>query len=106
MKYYNSSHLMVFPSFFEGSPRVVKEALASNCLVLCSDISGTRMIDPKGEVLVFFNPGDAETLAKKIIDIIHNYDHYSSRKLKSNQLINKFSPKRIAKERAAFYMKL
>ena len=36
------AHLFVLPSFFEGSPLVIIEALASGCSVVASDLPGIR----------------------------------------------------------------
>ncbi len=48
---YRAASLFVFPSRFEGSPRGVREALASGCPVVASDIPGHRGIDPEGRFL-------------------------------------------------------
>jgi glycosyltransferase involved in cell wall biosynthesis len=60
VKYYLESDLMLFPTYFEGSPRVVQEALQYGLPVIVSDIPGTRVIDPYGESLMFFTPGDID----------------------------------------------
>lgn len=39
---YNQSHLFVLPSFFEGLPLVVVEALACGCQVVLTDLPGLR----------------------------------------------------------------
>ena len=38
------SHLFVLPSFFEGLPLVIMEALASGCRILTTALPGTREI--------------------------------------------------------------
>ncbi len=38
------AHLFVLPSFFEGLPLVIMEALASGCRILTTDLPGTREI--------------------------------------------------------------
>lgn len=39
---YSQSNVLVFPSWHEGSPRVVREALACGCAVVAADIPGNR----------------------------------------------------------------
>jgi len=43
---YQRAHLYVFPSRFEGSPRSVREALASGLPCILSDLPGHRAVDP------------------------------------------------------------
>ena len=38
------SHLFIFPSFFEGLPLVILEALASGCQIITTDLPGVREI--------------------------------------------------------------
>jgi glycosyltransferase involved in cell wall biosynthesis len=43
-KIVRSSHILVLPSFYEGLPLVILEALASGCRVVATDLPGTREI--------------------------------------------------------------
>ena len=51
--HYQGVWSLVFPSRFEGSPRSVREALASGIPALVSDIPGHRGLDPEGRFLRF-----------------------------------------------------
>ena len=42
------SHVFVLPSFFEGLPLVLLEALSSGCRIICSDLSGCRELLERG----------------------------------------------------------
>jgi len=57
---YSSAHVFLFPTYWEGSPRVVQEALQYGCPVVTTDIPGNRVIDPLGKCVQFFPPGDAD----------------------------------------------
>lgn len=46
-KLMQDSHLFIFPSFFEGLPLVVLEALASGCQIITTDLPGIREIVEK-----------------------------------------------------------
>lgn len=50
---YRAADLFVFPSYFEGSPRSVREALACGCPALVSELPGHRGIDPEGDFCRF-----------------------------------------------------
>jgi glycosyltransferase involved in cell wall biosynthesis len=67
--------LFVFPSYFEGSPRAVKEAMAAGCPVVTYDIPGTRFIDPSGESLRLVPLGDLEALAQAIQELLISPAH-------------------------------
>ena len=56
LKHYHKAHIYLFPSLFEGSPRSLREAVASGCSCIASDIAGCRGIDPQGQFLRFRAP--------------------------------------------------
>ncbi len=70
---YNQSKIFVFPSFYEGSPRVVNEALCFNCDIIATDIPGVRSIDSKGEVINYFEAGNAEQLEQIMTKVLGNF---------------------------------
>ena len=56
--------LFVFPSLSgEGSPAVLKEAMACGVPVVASEISGVREVTRPGEEGILVPPGDPEALA-------------------------------------------
>jgi glycosyltransferase involved in cell wall biosynthesis len=101
VKYLNSVNCLVVPSFMEGSPNVVKEAMSCNCPIVATDVGDVRWVigDIEGCYTASFEPNDfadklklalkftkeigrtkgreriiqlgldAETVAKKIIEI-------------------------------------
>ena len=58
------SHLFILPSFFEGVPLVLMEALACGCRVICTDLPGVKEIlnPPDNELVHFFPLPPLETL--------------------------------------------
>ena len=72
--YLNACDCLVLTSFNEGSPNVIKEAMATNCPIVSTDVGDVKEVfgDAKGCLLTSFNPED---LACKIEEILS----YSSR---------------------------
>jgi teichuronic acid biosynthesis glycosyltransferase TuaC len=69
-KWLNASDLVVLTSFHEGSPNIIKEAMACNCVVVSTDVGDVRFIfgDTAGYFLGTFNPNDfAETINQAIL---------------------------------------
>lgn len=64
-KYLNSVNLLVVPSFMEGSPNVVKEAMACNCPIVATDVGDIKWVlgDTKG---CFISSFDTKDFAQKI----------------------------------------
>jgi len=61
---------LVLPSYMEGMPRVVLEAMDLGVPVVASSIPGIRAIDPKGLSIRFHNPGDQSSLAESILAVL------------------------------------
>lgn len=74
---YNQSKIFVFPSFYEGSPRVVNEALCFNCDIVATDIPGVRSIDPNAEVVQYFEAGNVEQMEEVMTKALENYKSVS-----------------------------
>jgi glycosyltransferase involved in cell wall biosynthesis len=64
---YSNAGLFVLPSYYEGLPIALLEALSYGLSVLVSDIPQNREISlPEFR---FFKPGDIETLTKKMVEL-------------------------------------
>ena len=61
----SASDLMLLPSLSEGSPQIVKEAMACNCPIVATDVGDIKEIlgDTEGCYITKFDPID---LAEKI----------------------------------------
>ncbi len=73
--YLSNNHIILInPSYQEWMPTTVIEWLASWCVVLATDVWGTREISEK-EDLLLFESWDLIELKEKLIFIISNYDN-------------------------------
>jgi glycosyltransferase involved in cell wall biosynthesis len=62
----NDHHLLILPSYQEGRPNVVLEAMAAALPVLATDIKGTRELIQHSKTGWLVPPGDADKLAEKL----------------------------------------
>lgn len=68
-KYYLSSDIFILPSFTEGLPRVIIEAMATSLPVIATSVGGTpELLDSTSLV----KAGDIDQLAEKIYQFIHS----------------------------------
>jgi glycosyltransferase involved in cell wall biosynthesis len=68
--WYRRAHLFVFPSFEEGMPNALLEALASGLPLLATDIYGNRALVRPGENGLLVPPGDAAALAQALATLL------------------------------------
>jgi len=73
--YYNMSKLFVLPSYYEGNPKVLLEAMACGNVVIGTDVPGINDVIVDGET-GFLAELSSRSLAEKIRDALLNYDHY------------------------------
>ena len=93
---YSMADCLVFPSRWEGSPRVVKEALAFGCPVVAADIPGNRIIDPDGSAICFVKNQSKYDYVKSIIGLIEKPGYIPL------GFMGKFSPETVAKKYLLF----
>ena len=68
--HYNSAHLSIFPSIYEGFGLPPLEALVCKCPILVSDIPAFKEIYK--DIAYYFNPYDESDLIKKIEFLLEN----------------------------------
>lgn len=100
---YKQADIFVFPSFLEGSPRVVNEALAFGLPIIASDIPSIRTIDPEARAIQYFQPGDIFKMSELMTNIADNADLRRSLREKSKALSLEFSHEKIAFRLASAY---
>lgn len=72
--YYNAADLLILTSFHEGSPNVIKEAMACNCPIVSTDVGDVRKIieNIPGCFLTTFDPEDVVYKIRKALDFAEN----------------------------------
>jgi len=104
---YRGAWAMICPSFDEGSPRVVKEAAACGCPVVVSRIPGTRVIDPAGEFLRFFDAFEADRVWEKMEELLASPSLQSEwSRIGRGKMVEQFSARVCAARLAEFYERL
>jgi glycosyltransferase involved in cell wall biosynthesis len=66
------SHLLCLPSFTEGSPNVIKEAMATGIPVVASRVGGIPETVREGETALLFQPGNVEELRRRLLYFVNN----------------------------------
>lgn len=72
LKEYSSNDVLILPSFSEGLPQVVLEAMARGVIVVATRVGGLSKLIKDGENGFLFEPGDKEGLLKIIREIQTN----------------------------------
>lgn len=77
---YREADYFCLPSFYEGTPNVICEAMASGLPIVCSDVCDNARYVTEGVNGFLFNPNDAESMAeamKKMLGVSGNdYDAF------------------------------
>lgn len=72
LQYFRQAGCLIFPSYFENSPIVLKEAIAAGLAITASNIEANKaLLDRVGNV-VYFDSGDIKALAKNISQLYSN----------------------------------
>jgi glycosyltransferase involved in cell wall biosynthesis len=70
--YYNMTKLLVLPSYTEGLPSVILEAMACGTPVLATSVGAVPDIIKDGETGFLLKSNDPEHIARKIIELLNN----------------------------------
>ena len=95
LKYiYQNASMLCFPSYFEGFGMPLLEAMACGCPVVCSN--GTSIPEVVGDAAMFFDPHNAEDIAKCIFKLLSDDDCSDSLRRKGLKRAKLFSQKKTA----------
>jgi teichuronic acid biosynthesis glycosyltransferase TuaC len=79
--YYNSADALLMTSFHEGSPNVVKEAMACNCPVVCTPVGDAKWVigHTEGCYVTSFSVDDVADKINKAIEYSATHGHTKGR---------------------------
>jgi glycosyltransferase involved in cell wall biosynthesis len=84
LKYYKKSDFFIFPSYSEGLPQVILEAMACGCVIFSSNVGSITTIVKEEFNGILFNPFDETEFYQKA-DLIFN-NEFDLDKLRTNSL--------------------
>ena len=72
--YYNASEVCLLSSYHEGSPNVIKEAMACNCPIVSTDVGDVHEVfgNVEGCYITSFEPEDVAEKIQIALDFAHN----------------------------------
>ena len=81
-KKYAEADFFCLPSFFEGTPNVICEAISTGLPVICSDVCDNSLYVCEGKNGFLFDPQKPESIAMKVAEAISidNYEYQRYRK--------------------------
>ena len=68
--YFNAADVLVFPSLHEGSPNVIKEAMACNCPIVSTDVGDVKEVigNTEGCYITSYDPEDVAEKIKMALE--------------------------------------
>jgi len=95
--YMSACDVLVFPSFQEGSPNIIKQAMACNLPIVATDVGDVRSVigNTAGCIVA---PGDAEAFATSIWELLARDQRTSGR-----DAVQRFAPAVVSKRVTAVY---
>ncbi|GJQ50610.1 MAG: glycosyl transferase [Candidatus Kuenenia stuttgartiensis] len=98
---YSHAGLFVLPSYYEGLPIVLLEAMSYGLSCIASDIPANREVWLENDR--FFKSGDVDAIALKIQEFIQRSLNEEQRKKQINTIAEKYNWEKIAEKTLAVY---
>ena len=85
LRFFKEASIFLFPSYFENSPIVLKEAIASGLAIIASDIIENRQLLDPYDCKIYFEAKNSNDLSKKIKFLLQNKRKLEEMKLSASK---------------------
>ena len=99
-----NADLLVLPSWYEGMPNVVLEAMSIGLPIIASRIPAITALFPEPSGLCLFDPGSVNDLAVKLNDFVEEITDSRAMSKQGKKAIKKFSPEKSLESYRRFYL--
>ncbi len=107
LEYYHKSRIYILPSYYEGLPTTVLEAMACKLPVVASNVSGIPEAIEEGVTGYMLSPGDIKGFYSRIVEMLENPEKQRNfGEMGRKRVIEKFTWPHIAKEVIKRYQEL
>jgi glycosyltransferase involved in cell wall biosynthesis len=103
---YSIFNIFVLPSFWEGMPYVLLEAMASKIPVICSSLPGLNEVIMNNFSALTIDPFDMDDLFKKILILYSNEDLRNKLNVNAFEAVKKYDEKMLIKDYEKIYMEV
>lgn len=101
---YRACDITVLPSFYEGTPNVLLESMASGVPGVATDVSDNRYVMPDGKAGFIVNLGDEAGLAERLVRLLTDDAFRQQMGRQAREWVEQeFSSERLASKIAAVY---
>lgn len=104
--YLNDAHVFILPSYIEGVPISILEAMSYHLPVISTNVGGIPEILHDGEEGYIFEPGNKEQLAEKIDKILASNDERIKMGIRAFQISQPYIISNVLNELNSLYSKL
>jgi len=101
-----TSTMLLLPSYSEGFPMVILEAMACGLPVICSDVGGISEAVTDGESGLFVQPGDVNGLADRVVHLTKDKLLQSRLRYKGQEVVQRYDTLRLCEELKGVYVQV
>lgn len=94
---YQQADVLLLPTYKEGFPMVVLEAMANGVGIICTQVNGLKDYLQEGVNALFVPFGDPERLAERIIELLSDHQLLSKMHKANLELSKEFEPVKVAR---------
>jgi glycosyltransferase involved in cell wall biosynthesis len=98
-----TSNAIILPTYSEGIPNVILEAMASGLPIITCPVGGIREILKEPINCLYVKPGDINEIAQKIIMLLKQIELQRSIAINNYNTVKKFDAKNIVKQLIQYY---